>query len=308
MVRDAVEGTTARAPTERDLDAVYGLLEAAERALHGEADLTRADLEAAWARPSFDLAAAAVVVEDATGVVGYAAFSGGVLSGGVHPRAQRRGIGAWLLDWGTQRLRETGASSVGVTAPDADAALRSLLEARGFRRRHESWLFWQALGPDSDAPATSAHPVPPVPDGMRLRNPDLDGDARRLFDVIEPSFAEWPDREPETFEDFRAELAHGDIEPATSWLVEDADGDPVAVALSMTDRGWGWLSQLAVRRDHRGRGLGSLLLQRCVQSYRDLGLHTAGLGTDSRTGARDLYERNGFVVQRSFTRWALPLR
>lgn len=301
-------GFRAREPEAADLDEVYRLLAAQQEDLHGEADITRSDLEADWSRPSFELASDAVLVEDAAGPVGFVEVSGTGVDGGVHPRAQRRGVGAWLLDWGIDRLRAADADTAGVSAPDLDAPLQALLRARGFESQYESWFFWQALAPGSNAPEGPGPREVAIADGLHVRNPDLDRDARALYDVIEPAFAEWPGRDPSTFEDWCAShLGHEDLEPATSWLVEDDEGTPVAAALSMTDRGWGWLNELAVRADLRGQGLGSLLLQQCLRGYRDLGLHTGGLATDSRTGARDLYERNGFVVQRSFTRWNLPL-
>lgn len=299
---------TTRAPQWDDLDAVYRLLAAQQEALHGEADVTRSDVEADWGRPSFDLAADAVLVEGDTGPVGVVEVSGTAINGGVLPGAQRQGVGAWLLDWGIQRLRDVGVGTAGVSVPDLDDALQALVRERGFTSQYESWFFWQSLGPDSDAPAGPPLRDVTVPDGMVLRNPDLDRDARALYDVIETAFSEWPGRDPSTFEDWAAfNLEHDELEPATSWLLEDADGTAIAAAMSMTDRGWGWLNELAVRDDRRGQGLGSLLLQQCLRSYRDLGLHTGGLATDSRTGARDLYERNGFAVQRSFTRWNLAL-
>ncbi len=308
MVTGVPDGLTARVPVPSDLDDVFELLAAQQQDLHDDVDITRPDLEAEWSRPSFDLATDAVLVADDTGPVGFVEVFGTVISGGVHPRAQHRGVGGWLLDWGIRHLREGGASTVGVSAPDLDDGLQSLLQARGFTRDYESWFFWQALGPGSDAPDAPPLRDVTIPDGLRVRNPDLSTDGRALYDVIETAFSEWPGRDPSTFEDWCAfNLEHDELEPATSWLVLDEDGTAIAAALSLTDRGWGWLSELAVRADRRGQGLGSLLLQQCLHSYRDLGLHTGGLATDSRTGARALYERNGFVVQRSFTRWTLPL-
>lgn len=303
------EGLGFRAPVDGDLDAVFAVLEAGQVALHGEADLTRADLDADWARPSFDLGRDAVVVEDGGEVVAYVECVNGRIDGGVHPGAQGRGVGGWLLGWGVGRARDGNTASAEVTAPDTDLRLGRLLSTAGFDPKWESWLFWQSLSAQGSAPTGPPLADVQVPAGLHLRNPDLDADARSLYDLIEPAFLEWPDREPTSFEDWKAQhLDHGDLEVATSWLLEDSAGAVVGAALSLTDRGWGWLSELAVRHDHRRAGLGSVLLQQCLHSYRHLGLHTGGLGTDSRTGARDLYERNGFAVQRSFTRWSLPLK
>jgi hypothetical protein len=45
-----------------------------------------------------------------------------------------------------------------------------------------------------------------------------------------------------------------------------------------------------------------LLLASAFAEFHRRGLRTAGLSTDSRTGARDLYERVGMKVIRSYAR------
>ncbi len=307
---DLPAGLEARPLQADDVDEVFSLLAAGQAALHGEADITRADILSDWSRPSIDLARDAILVRDPDGAVAFAHVDQGRINAGVHPRAQGRGIGRWVVDWGVEHARASGESRAGITAADADLRLRSILERRGFSPAWESWLFWQALSADSPAPAPdqpARRGTPPA--GLRLRRFDPQADAVKAHDVINVAFTEWSGQNATSFEDWRqAHIQHEEFEPRTSWVIEEADtGDIVGAALSMTDRGWGWLDELAVRHDRRSRGLGSMLLQQCLVSYRELGLHTGGLATDSRTGARDLYERNGFVVQRSFTRWSLEL-
>ena len=81
MVGGLPSDMTTRAPQWDDLDAVYRLLAAQQEALHGEADVTRSDVEADWGRPSFDLAADAVLVEGDTGPVGVVEVSGTAING-----------------------------------------------------------------------------------------------------------------------------------------------------------------------------------------------------------------------------------
>lgn len=303
----------ARPPVPDDLEAAAAAWMASEAHLYGgESDVTTSDLRSLWARPSFDLATDAVVVvagEDE--IVAYAESFDGRVLGGVAPGAQGRGIGGWLLDWAAAHARESGSPRLSLSVPEADVALDHLVSARGFERGFVTWMFWQPLGDGSDAPAAAEAPgpAPEVPAGHRLRNPDPDRDAEAMFTVIDAAFGEWPDRDERwTLEDWRSvHLDHEDTELRTSWVLEDPDGEVIGASLSLTDRGWGWLDQLAVRRDQRGRGLASLLLRHSLDAYRELGLHTAGLMTDSRTGARELYERNGYRVQKSYTHAALSL-
>jgi mycothiol synthase len=61
---------------------------------------------------------------------------------------------------------------------------------------------------------------------------------------------------------------------------------------------------LAVAREHRGLGLGRALLQQAFALFHGRGKSSAGLSTDSRTGALELYEHLGMRVVRSYTHHA----
>jgi ribosomal protein S18 acetylase RimI-like enzyme len=65
----------------------------------------------------------------------------------------------------------------------------------------------------------------------------------------------------------------------------------------------GWIEQIAVRREHRGRGMGGALLAESFRRFQEAGRSIAGVSTDSRTGALGLYEHAGMAVVRSYTRW-----
>src|SRR5919204_32725 len=79
------------------------------------------------------------------------------------------------------------------------------------------------------------------------------------------------------------------------------------VALCLVFRDEGWVQQLAVKRSYRGRGLGGALLQAAFREFYRRGLKTAGLSTESRTGARGVYEHVGMKVTRSFKRYSKDL-
>ena len=85
-------------------------------------------------------------------------------------------------------------------------------------------------------------------------------------------------------------------------------GDEVAGALLLVvEEDEGWVDQLAVAREHRGRGLARALLQHAFGETWRRGLRRAGLSTDSRTGARGLYEHVGMHVRKTYTEFAKPL-
>ena len=57
-----------------------------------------------------------------------------------------------------------------------------------------------------------------------------------------------------------------------------------------------WVAQLAVAKPHRGRGVAQQLLADTYAAARARGIPHAGLSTDTRTGALDLYLRLGMRV------------
>ena len=145
-----------------------------------------------------------------------------------------------------------------------------------------------------------------MPPGYALR-PLGPGDERAAYGVIDRAFAEWPDREGGSFEDWSAtSLGRPGFEPSLLTLAWHGE-TPVGAALLVIEGDEGWIDQLAVAREHRGRGLARALLQHAFGEIWRRGLRQAGLGTDSRTGARGLYEHVGMHVRKTYGEFAKPL-
>ena len=68
-----------------------------------------------------------------------------------------------------------------------------------------------------------------------------------------------------------------------------------------------WVAQLAVAKEHRGRGVAQQLLADAYAAARARGLRHAGLSTDTRTGALDLYLRLGMRVLFTLHNYKLTL-
>jgi GNAT superfamily N-acetyltransferase len=292
-------GLTVRAPERADAEAVTAMLRRSEEAIQGVADVDLEDVLADWSRPSFDLAGDAVLVVDGDRLVGYAeAFLARRRAEVcVDPDARGRGIGAALLRWTEERAIIGGVHELGQTVSDADAAALDLLRRNGYQTRWTSWILEIGLrdvDPDGD---------PGLPAGIELGalDPADDAASRAVHGLIDTAFSEWPDAHETTYEDWRAES----LERTARWpgdvLLALEDGAPVGVALCLRYDDAFWVQQLAVRRSHRGRGVGRGLLRTAFARGRREGYELAGLSTDSRTGALALYERVGMRVARSFT-------
>jgi mycothiol synthase len=290
-----------RPASPQDAEAVMAVFTAAEKADNGVVDTALDDILSDWARPSFDLETHTVVVTDGQAVVAYADEFNQRAFANVHPAARGRGIGAALLAWTEECARADGAQHVGQTLSENETAARALLTANGYTPRWDTWVFQLALTDDLPAPTAPA----PGLTLRSLRRPDED---RAVYELIDTAFDDWPDRDPgESFEDWRAaNLDRPDTDPGILFVVDDGE-HLVGAAVCMRFEDEGWIHQLAVERRHRGKGLGSWLLAAAFAEFRSRGLRTAGLSTDSRTGARDLYERVGMRVIRSYARFSKPL-
>ena len=193
----------------------------------------------------------------------------------VHPEATGRGIGSALAAWTEQHARGARRAQVGQTLPTSAVAARQLLEGRGYEPRWESWV------PKMPLDATLAPPR--VPAGVTLRELRRPDDDRDVHAVIEEAFDTWPNRDDGmAFEDWRASYLNGASGPGFVVVAEEA-GHIVGAAVCIPEGHLGWVDQLAVRPVAWGLGIGGAMLQTAVRGFRDAGLASAALSTDSRT-------------------------
>lgn len=86
--------------------------------------------------------------------------------------------------------------------------------------------------------------------------------------------------------------------PAASWLVCDGRG-PAGAIQGIVGGRWGAIQNVAVRHEHRGRGLGEALVNRALHGFADAGASAAYLDVTARNAAAvRLYRRLGFAVRK----------
>jgi len=296
-------GLSVRGATKTDVPAIVALFKASEVADGDDAALTSEDVEGEWRLDGFDPADDAVMVVDEDLLVAYAEVPGWRAQATVHPDDRSRGIGTALLRWVEWRARRRPPDGdemrVGQTVIDANRGAADLFRRHGYVPRHTSWAL--------QLPADVTIDHRPLPDAIEIR-PFRTDEEYAVYRVIEDAFNEWPDRIPSTFADWQATTTRRtDFDPSLL-LVAASDGEVVGVAFGIPYEDEGWVQQLAVRRDHRGRGLARALLRASFDEFRRRGAPAVGLSTDSRTGALDLYRSVGMVVIASYTHWSKLLR
>jgi mycothiol synthase len=276
-----------------DAPAITALWQACERYDDGRAEVVAADVLSFMQSPRLDLARDTVGLRDDGELVAIG-IQLAVRHTFVHvlPEWRGHGLGTWLLRWSQDAARACGAHVTGQSLSEREHAAIALLEGDGYERRWEEWLFEIALDAEPAAPA--------LPPGYAIRSMVPGRDERAAYDVIEGAFSEWPEREPRPYDDWAVvELGRPGFGP--DLLAPATAGDEVAGACVICfDEGEGWVDQLAVAREHRGRGIARALLTHAFGVTWRRGGRTCGLGTDTRTGARGLYEHVGMRARKTY--------
>jgi GNAT superfamily N-acetyltransferase len=186
---------------------------------------------------------------------------------------------------------------VGQTINDRAAGAVRLLADAGYTPRRTSWIL---------SITHEERPQDPTPpEGVTLR-PYRQGDDEEALAMFEDAFAEWPDRTPSSIATWRAMTIERDGFAPEDLMLAEEDGEIVGGAF-IIDSDEIWVDKLAVRRDHRHRGIARALLQVAFQRGSDRGYTASSLSTDSNTGALTLYERVGMRVRETYTHLAIDL-
>jgi mycothiol synthase len=299
---DDLPGYHLRTHTPADIDAVTELIAAVELDVLGEEMVTRADMVALWSVEPFQPEQHSVGIYSDDRLVAACQLYDRKAEVNVHPSATGRGLGTWLRKWSERRGREMGFAAIGQTVPDQNQPAVRILRGAGYRVAHTSWVL------RIEHPRRPEDAKPPA--GVRLRH-FRPGDERAAYEVIETAFNEWPGRTAQSFSQWRAlTIDREDFVPEDFLLAEartERGTEVVGAALLLDDRDEMWVPELAVAKEHRGRGIARALLQETFRRSYERGHTVSGLSTDSRTGALTLYEKVGMTVRMSFTRFELAL-
>ena len=298
-MRTFAPGLLARPLIQSDAQATCELLAEAERVDLGFSTVDVDDVIADWQRPSFDLATDSMGVFEQERLVGcIEVYKGSRALGAVHPKHRHRGIGTALVAWSEANARSKEAATLAHAMPEASTG-PDLLRRRGYQQRWTAWIL--KIRPDAILGDRN------LPPGVTIR-PMQAGEEHATYRVVEDAFNEWEGRLPNSYDDWAATtLRRPGFEP---WhlLVATQDRELVGVCNLWVNGPNAWVSELAVRRDQRGRGLGRLLLIDAFDRGRTAGATSFELATDSRTGALSLYQRVGMHIAATFLHFTLDLR
>jgi ribosomal protein S18 acetylase RimI-like enzyme len=143
----------------------------------------------------------------------------------------------------------------------------------------------------------------PMPDGLEIR-PVEPAHYRAIWDADTEAFRDHREPADRTEEDYVARFTSPDLD-TSRWQVA-WEGDEVAgsvmiwvspTEIEQTGIRRAWLDHISVRRQWRKRGVATALITAALHVLREGGFEQAALGVDTEnpTGALQLYERLGFV-------------
>ncbi|WP_280853561.1 MULTISPECIES: GNAT family N-acetyltransferase [unclassified Streptomyces] len=286
-------GYRARPLTADDTVDVHHLIAACERALFGRVQSDPGRTAAVLARPGLVPALDTRLVHDQAGQVVARAWVNRRCEVDVHPAHRGRGLGHALLAWAEARAIQTGSAGIVQTIPDSDPHAVALLRSRAYEPMVTEWLL--------EFPMEQEPTAPGMPAGITVR-PFRAGDEHHAHQLVEDAFDAWQQRRHSYEEWAQHTVARPSFAPALSALAfADSQLVGAVLTLEVPDSGEAYIEQVAVRRDHRNRGIARLLLRTAFRACYRHGRRTCTLATHSDTGALDLYLRVGMTVRNSST-------
>jgi mycothiol synthase len=293
------EGLTTRPLSLADAEAVQAAIAAEEVVDLGEPEMTVEDVLADWQRPSYDIAASTVGVFDGDLLVAYGDHSDtDVAYTAVLPSYQGRGIGTAIAHWLQARARAAGSPRIGTQVPEGSAADR-LMRDLGYEVR---WTAW-----DLELPPEREISARPLPEGFVLRDAE-EADREAAWTLVEDCFLEWSERDRMSLADFGARVwDRPGFEPWNLRLLVSPGGELVGATHVFLSGDGAYVARIVVRPDHRGRSLAPAMLVDAFARAREHGAVRCYLSTDTRAGARGLYEKVGMEVASTWVNRAITL-
>ncbi|MEO8290763.1 MAG: GNAT family N-acetyltransferase [Gaiellaceae bacterium] len=265
-----------------DVDAAYEILADWQTKVFGEAEISHGMFS------NFqEIVAAAYVAETPEGIVGHADVRADDVNVLVRGPQRRQGIGSALLRACEERAQGDTLRLIGLTDEPAAAPFAA---ANGYERAWEVWLMGVDL-PTEPAPVA-------WPEGVAVRT-FRDDDAPAVKDLLDKAYAAEPGHMPLSFEDWKTLMLGDPSFDPEAWFLVVADERIVGGALNWKE---GYVKDLVVHPDWRGRGLGKALMLQTFAEFARRGIERVTLKTDSinPTGAWRLYERLGMKAERNY--------
>ena len=216
----------------------------------------------------------------------------------VHPEKNPLLVGNYLLSWADKRAKQVLEIAppdekvvLLVMADGQDTVKQEILQENNYIKER---IFWHMLL-EMDAPP----PIKELPEGFSIRAHVAGQDDRTMHETMESAFADHWRHVPIDYDQWSHwNLDEDEFDPDLWFFATQADlivGGLMAWATFNDEMDTGWVSDLGVLKDWRGRGIGEALLSHVFRAFyeRDTKKVVLLVDTDGETGALHLYEKVG---------------
>ena len=290
-----LEGFYLRRPQIEDLEAVLALMLACDRRDVGFPDSDMDDLQSDWNR--IDLLYDAWLVFDKNHFLqGYGAVlpwtQGKLVAVYDAPGTEKTDLFLALSILCEGRARsllqhqnDKDRSMIAQYISDSAAYQKKILLDAGYELTKFLFNIHRFLDEDVAQPAW--------PQQYQLRTIKIGADEQSLHALIEDAFAK-PGRLRQSFSEWKTWMMNPLTFIPDIWFVLEHKKEIIACVLCFEYEDMGWVRQLAVRKDHRRKGLGAKLLQHSFAVFQQRGFTKVGLAVEAEnTHALDLYQKVG---------------
>lgn len=300
------DGYAVRPAAPDDIEAVAELVGAYDTVDFGRPDeLGLEFLREGWPQTQGERTGAWIVLRSNGDCAGFAVTSmeagrDSVVEalGRAHPRDANKGIGAALLD-----LTEAHARARPSQRPadvrlrhdvsGSDSAARKLLRHAGYD--HVRRFLHMEIDVSGAVPPASVH-------GITIRRARLPAEERVIHALNEAAFGDDWDFVPSSFAGWVLGSTRSPESDPSLWFVALADDVIVGFLWARVRGTFGYVNDIAVAEDARGRGIGGALLRHSFAEFRRRGFTKVMLNVDADnpTGAPRLYRNAGMRIRRGW--------
>lgn len=234
--------------------------------------------------------------------VGIEPERGWITAFGVHPEWRRKGIGTMLLGRATQLFRDANRTEIWVSpytpnyfVPGVDE--RNYPEGLAFLQRQGFETVTHAISMDANIVLFDYTPY--VEQEQRLREQGIEVrnlQPQEIPDLLSFLKAHMPGDWVRHARDLLTDITKG-LGDYDQFIVAWHNGEIVGYCQFEGEH----FGPYGVRNDMQGRGIGTILMAKCLQTMRRKGLHNAWVLWTSEETARKVYSRFGFKETRRFS-------
>ena len=323
FIKKLQEKYSVRPASMKDAGQIADLLNVCSQYLIGLDEWDEGELIADWGDPSFKLEDHSLMVFSEEKLIAYVEFW--AISppyvrhsylARVHPDYRGKGIGRLLNDWAEAKARgfmQLADNEMQVILTciinSRDECASQLMTDFGSAIVRSTWVMEADLSAEIDREV--------LPEGYELRIVNQE-EIPDIYALKVDTFRDhWGSIEVpfnEGLKQFKAHFIDDPFYRPDLWFVVEYLGEKVGFiignAASSFSPTYGWVNVLGVKRAHRNKGIGRILLQHCNYAIKDAGGTKVGLSVDSSnlTGATRLYEDAGFKVREVYSRYEKVLR